>query len=225
MSDDRGIRESWDANAAAWTHMVRNHRSESRRLVTDRAIVGAVTGSTRGQVLDVGCGEGWLARELAGLGFDVTGIDGSRDLVNAAAQLGGARFLHITFEQLVTDPCAAGAEFDVALFNFSLLGENIVDVLRAAHSAVRSGGRLFIQTIHPFNDIAGPYVDEWRTESFDAFAGEWNPMPWYFRTMSTWLNDVTAAGWHVVSEKEPTHPRTGAPVSRLIEATRAALSS
>src|SRR5687768_4406799 len=42
MGEDDVIRDSWDANAASWTNMIRNDRSESRRLVTDRAIVDAV---------------------------------------------------------------------------------------------------------------------------------------------------------------------------------------
>jgi len=60
------IVESWRNNAHAWTSAVREQRIDSRALVTDRAIVEAVLARAPRSVLDIGCGEGWLARRLAG---------------------------------------------------------------------------------------------------------------------------------------------------------------
>jgi hypothetical protein len=51
---------SWQANADAWTAAVREQRIESRRLVTDAAILALALAPLR--ILDLGCGEGWLRR-------------------------------------------------------------------------------------------------------------------------------------------------------------------
>jgi hypothetical protein len=45
---------SWQANADAWTSAVREQRIESRRLVTDAAILQAVLALSPARVLDVG---------------------------------------------------------------------------------------------------------------------------------------------------------------------------
>ena len=66
LSDEK-IVESWHTNATPWTSAVREQRIESRRLVTDRAIVDAVFSRKPNSVLDLGCGEGWLVRALSAL--------------------------------------------------------------------------------------------------------------------------------------------------------------
>src|SRR5690606_8793522 len=82
--DDARILEAWRANAAPWTDAVRAGRIASRRQVTDRAIIDAVSAQRPHTVLDVGCGEGWLARALATRGMTVTGIDAVPALVEQA---------------------------------------------------------------------------------------------------------------------------------------------
>lgn len=51
---------SWQANADAWTAAVREQRIESRRQVTDAAILALAPL----RILDLGCGEGWLRRTV-----------------------------------------------------------------------------------------------------------------------------------------------------------------
>ncbi|MEJ2417330.1 MAG: hypothetical protein P8Y45_10450 [Exilibacterium sp.] len=59
LSDEK-ILDSWHKNAAPWSLAVREGQIDSRRLVTDSAIVGAVEeygrAYTRPSVLDIGCG-------------------------------------------------------------------------------------------------------------------------------------------------------------------------
>ena len=102
------LRRSWIANASAWSVAVREHRIESRRTVTDAAIVAAVLAQNPRRVLDVGCGEGWLARALSAHGIDVTGIDASAPLIEAARALGGGEFLEVSYEALIANPSLMG---------------------------------------------------------------------------------------------------------------------
>jgi SAM-dependent methyltransferase len=83
-----GVAESWVANAEAWTAAVRGGAIPSRRAGTDAAIVEACAAAlpalAGAAVLDLGCGEGWLARALAARGARVAGADGSAPLVERA---------------------------------------------------------------------------------------------------------------------------------------------
>jgi 2-polyprenyl-3-methyl-5-hydroxy-6-metoxy-1,4-benzoquinol methylase len=216
---DEQILDSWQHNAAAWSTAVREKRIESRRAGTDAAIVGAVIERGATKVLDAGCGEGWLARSLSEQGIDVVGFDGSAPLVERATAAGGGSFQVVTYEAFSETPAQVGADFDVVIFNFSLFTEDITPLLRAAAKTLRIGGALIIQTIHPFNDATSePYVDAWRLETFASMGEEFRaPMPWYFRTMTSWLRSVTDAGLKFDRLREPINAATGRPLSLIIE--------
>ena len=64
--------DSWHQNAQAWIDAVRHGAIESRRQVTDQAILLAILGRQPERVLDLGCGEGWLLRALAGRGIELS---------------------------------------------------------------------------------------------------------------------------------------------------------
>ena len=130
MDPDKKIIDSWQRNAQARGRAVRDQSIESRRLVTDAAIVEAVLSCPGKTLLDIGCGEGWLARRLAEQGRVPTGVDITPALVDQAQQAGGGRFVAMSYADL-----AAGEleqRFDLAVCNFSLLGEiSVVELLRA----------------------------------------------------------------------------------------------
>jgi SAM-dependent methyltransferase len=211
---------SWMANAEAWTRAVREGRIESRRVATDAAIVHAIVERGPERVLDLGCGEGWLMRELAGRGIEAVGLDVSMELVLAAEETGGGRYRCCSYEEVVDDFTRAGGPYDLVACNFSLLSADLVPLLRALRENLGAGGALVIQTVHPWI-AAGeePYADGWRTETFAAFGGDFaEPMPWYFRTLQSWLDALREAGFRLDSLREPVHPGTGLPASLLLVA-------
>ena len=81
MDNEKKIIESWTANAANWIDIIDNNGIESRRLITNKAIVDAVCVNKPTTALDVGCGEGWLAKELYDKGIEVTGVDVIPELI------------------------------------------------------------------------------------------------------------------------------------------------
>lgn len=223
MRDDadpeQRIARSWIANAPAWTQAVRSGAIASRRAGTDAAIVDAVTACGARRVLDLGCGEGWLARALAARGIDVLGIDASAALVDAARAAGGARFDVAGYADIACGRFAAGA-FDAVVFNFALLGEDLAPALDAARACLADGGTLLVQTVHPWTACgANAYVDGWRSEDFASIGGGFVEMPWYFRTVSSWFDALRAAGFAVDGLAEPHDRATGRPLSLLLRAS------
>jgi len=216
---DRLIR-SWTANAAAWTDAVRSGRIESRRLATACAIEQALLAIRPARVLDVGCGEGWLCRSLARHGIETVGIDVSAPLVEAARAAGDGRFEQLGYTELAGAAPQLG-RFDALACNFALLEQDIVPMLSDLHSLLKPGGHLVIQTVHPWSACGDEsYRDGWRLEDFASIPDQAfpEPMPWYFRTLATWLADLARAGFRVDRLHEPAHPDTARPLSLLLVA-------
>ena len=102
---DAKIIDCWHKNARPWTKAVRSGRIESRRLVTDQAMVDAVVSRAPRSVLDLGCGESWLTRELAGRGIHVQGFDVVPTLIQAARRSGGGNFQVASYEDIAAGKC------------------------------------------------------------------------------------------------------------------------
>lgn len=209
------LAQSWITNAELWTAAVRDGDIESRRLVTDQSMVNAVLAQQPRRVLDLGCGEGWLVRALARHGVDCVGVDGSPGLIEAARSLGGGRFHVCTYSELVDDARKIGRDFDVVSVNFAILHEDVAGLLRALRPLLAPRGRMVMQTVHPWL-VSGPYLDGWRNEDFRDFPGTWQSMPWYFRTLGSWVALFRDCGYSIIELTEPRHPSTELPLSLLV---------
>lgn len=213
---DEKIVESWDANALPWTIAVREKQIESRKLVTDQAIVTAILDCSPHSVLDIGCGEGWLVRELMGRNIPAVGVDVVSSLIEAAQHTGQGDFRQISYEDITAGKL--GIKADIVVCNFSLLGkESVEGIFRAAPSLLIPHGSFIVQTLHPLiacGDL--PYRDGWREGSWAGFSTDFSdPPPWYFRTLEGWIRLFRDNGFHLREVREPLHPKTLKPASVL----------
>lgn len=212
--NDARIIESWHQNAEPWTTAVRERQIESRNLVTDAAVVEAILDRTPRLVLDVGCGEGWLARALRAHDIDVIGVDVVPELIERAATAGGGDFRLASYEDIARG--VLDVRVDLIVANFSLIGQEAVDDLIATlPTLLAPHGSLVIQTLHPVTSTGEqPYVDGWREGSWTGFSDAFtNPAPWYFRRIETWVYLLTRSGFRIIEAREPLHPISGKPAS------------
>ena len=213
LSSETHILHSWQQNADAWARTIRDGHIESRRLVTDGAIIQAILDNRPGSVLDLGCGEGWLVRALAAKGVRAIGVDAVPDLIARAREAGGE--FHVTsYEDIIAGRLQL--RVDTLVCNFALLGNDSVERLVASlPSLLTDDGRFIVQTVHPLVACGQQtYADGWRQESWSGFGTAFpSPAPWYFRTLANWVALFTNAGWHLREMREPLHPITGQPAS------------
>ena len=219
---DAKIVDSWGRNAAPWTTAVRGQQIESRRLVTDRAIVEATLARSPRSVLDIGCGEGWLARALAASGIEVIGIDAISALIEQARQAGGGDFRVMSYEDVAAGELKLSV--DAAVCNFALLGnESVAGLFGVARSLLKPHGMFLVQTLHPVIACGDhPYQDGWRAGSWAGFSADFNDAaPWYFRTMESWIRLFQEHGLRLLEIREPLHPQTQKPASVIFMAQAA----
>jgi 2-polyprenyl-3-methyl-5-hydroxy-6-metoxy-1,4-benzoquinol methylase len=216
------ILTSWAVNAIAWTRAVRRGEIRSRERVTNGAILEAITAAAPRTLLDLGCGEGWLAHHCARQGIEALGTDAVAELTAIAAESAppGARFQTLTYQQI-----AAGGlreRFDVVVANFSLLGDrSLDDLFQALPKLLAPGGCVLVQTLHPLLVCADhAYADGWREGSWAGFSPAFRaPAPWYFRTLESWMRLFHRHKLVVKEMREPLDPLSGQPASVIFRAS------
>jgi len=217
IGNEQSILSSWQRNVSPWAKAVEEQQIESRRLTTDQAIVSAVTALPGRTVIDIGCGEGWLCRELSQHGFVVTGIDATAGLIDRAKALGAGTYRIMPYGDISDSNMEE--KFDIAVCNFSLLGDaSVKHVFQVVPKLLQPNGKLVIQTLHPHVSCGdGPYADGWREGSWDGFSEDFvDPAPWYFRTLETWHSLYKNNGMRVDVVEQPVNPKTGKFASLLM---------
>ena len=219
---EKHILDSWHSNAAAWTTAIEQQTIESRRLITNKSIVDAISEQNPSTVLDIGCGEGWLCRALADKGMKVWGVDAIPDLIKAAQSKGKAEYAVYAYQDIIADAFQPAQLFNVIVFNFALFGDELVkDLLSKLTSYLAPNGKLIIQTLHPHIACGdSPYISGWRNGSWVGFSTDFtDPAPWFFRTLESWVSLFHETGYVLKEIKEPVHPNTGKPASAIFVAT------
>jgi 2-polyprenyl-3-methyl-5-hydroxy-6-metoxy-1,4-benzoquinol methylase len=149
MADDDSTR-SWNAAADDWVaHADQNDYRLLFLLPRTLALLGDVGGR---RILDLGCGEGGYARELARRGADVVAVDGSERLVEVArarAAAAGLAVRHLC--RNANDLAGLGdASFDLVLAAMSLMDvADYAGAVREAHRVLRPSGELVMSISHP----------------------------------------------------------------------------
>lgn len=107
--------------------------------------VHELLGGRPGRLLDVACGSGRHARELAALGWQVTGVDYSPDLLQRAREAGLA-----VHEQDMRSLDVPGAPFDAVTCLFDSIGypQDNHGVIAALEGMRRHGDRVLVEFLH-----------------------------------------------------------------------------
>jgi SAM-dependent methyltransferase len=162
-------------------HLSQAHDAASRRLEIILRQVDWILSQTGGaaglNILDLACGPGLYASELARRGHTCTGIDFSPASIRHARQLAAAENLPCTYHLADLRQADFGENFDLALF---IYGEfNVFTpatarrILTKAHAALRPGGLLIIEP-HTFEFVRrqAQAAPVWFTSPGGLFAAE-----------------------------------------------------
>jgi len=151
------VSKEWDARADQWRAWARGPDLEVYRWYRDHFFDRIVPAPGRA-TLEIGCGEGRVARDLVARGHAVTAVDVSPALVAAAADADPAsRYLTAAAEAL---PFEAGA-FDLAVAYNSLMDvDDMPAAVREAARVLEPGGRLAVCVTHPLENAGRFAADE-----------------------------------------------------------------
>jgi SAM-dependent methyltransferase len=147
--DGMGSRRGWESEAQNWISWARKPGHDAYWHYSPGFFRDMVP-APAGRALEVGCGEGRVARDLQRLGHDTFAVDTSPTLLRAAKDLDPAgRYLLGDAGQLPFDT----GTFDLVVAYNSLM--DVDDMQRAvveASRVLRTNGRLCICVVHPIAD-------------------------------------------------------------------------
>jgi SAM-dependent methyltransferase len=224
--------EHWERWAERWAAWARRPDHDSYWRET-RATFAALLPPAGRKTLDLGCGEGRVARDLAAAGHDVVGIDISETLVGLARQEDPRG------EYLVANAAAlpfTDDSFDlVVAFNTLMDFDDMPGAVREAARVLEPGGRMCVSITHPMRDagrfasndpeapfrIDGPYFGKRRfeltvkrDEQEMRFHGWTYPLEDYARAFEE-------AGFLIEALREPPDPGRPIPNFLFIRGLRA----
>ena len=156
-----GAVEHWEAEAARWAAWARAPGHDAYWYYRD-AFFALVPPPGRA-TLEVGCGEGRVARDLAARGHRVTGLDITRALVSLAVEAdAGPRYLRADGAALPF----GSSTFDLVVAYNSLMDvDEMPAVVREIGRVLVPNGRLCLCITHPLMD-AGRFIARERDAAF-----------------------------------------------------------
>lgn len=216
MNASDQIIESWIANADAWIATIENNDLESRVLVTNNAIIEAVTALQLTKILDIGCGEGWLCRALREKGIEAWGVDAVPQLIEKAIDKDGPYYHVATYDELASGSHTLPAPFDAVVINFALLDkEGSEKIIRYLPQLLHLNGYVVMQTLYP-SVLDAEEETGWKDGSWNGMKQQFVlPYQWYYRTTLDWQQLFESAGLKIVAIKEPLHPHTSKSASTI----------
>ncbi len=170
------------------------HQKEwGAKLISELSLKGAE------HVLDLGCGDGTLTRQLAELlpNGDVLGIDASQGMIDAATP---KEQDNLRFRRLDINDLDFVEQFDAAFSNATLHWvKDHQRLLRNVHRALRPGGRLRFNFAGDGNcsNFFTVIREAMANEAFRAFFAQFD-WPWYMPTVDEYQALAESSGLHDV---------------------------
>jgi SAM-dependent methyltransferase len=139
----------WQASANAWITDIGEHGDFGRRYVLDPVMLQRALVRAPKAALDVGCGEGRFCRMLKQHGIEVTGVDPTHELIEAArARDTDSVYLDGSAERLPF----SNNTFDLVVSYLSLIDiPNIEEAIQEMARVLVPGGALLIANLNAFN--------------------------------------------------------------------------
>lgn len=197
--------KSWDDGALDYLTEASEEADVFKRLVDTPSFLSLIGDVSGRKVLDIGCGNGDFSKKLGESGAHITGLDGSKNMIEAAKKI-YPQAEYVISDLMNEELPFEKDSFDVVTSKMMLMNvSSVKTVSQRVHKVLKAGGLYAIDVVHPFRpllksklsdksnryDSSFMYFDE--TASSISFAG--NKYAFYYRSVSKYMNDIASCGF------------------------------
>lgn len=238
--EDMEVAGYWNENAPVWTILTRAGYDIYRDQLNTPSFLQLLPEIKGLKGIDVGCGEGHHTRLLKSLGADICGLDIAENFISAARkaeklQPMGIEYIHAS---ACRTPFSSNTFDFVTAFMCLMDISDFTGAIKEIYRILQPGGFMQFSIAHPcfttphrrnlrnnqsvtYAIETGGYfagdkvkVEEWIFGSLANDSQKYRKfkIPVFYRTLSEWINALTAVGFHLEMMNEP------APDAKLISA-------
>jgi SAM-dependent methyltransferase len=207
------VQGSWHDSARAWVRWARDPAADHTFWEWNLPAFLELLPEPGRLTVDLGCGEGRVARELIARGHRVAGVEPSGELAQAAREAEPAFEVHVAPADAVPldDGCADLVVASMSLLNIEPLTGAVAEVARV----LEPGGRFAFSIPHPTNSAkplgddpeAGSYFAEYsyveRRERSEGGAFDFHDI---HRPLQAYVVALRDAGFLIADLREPRPP-------------------
>jgi 2-polyprenyl-3-methyl-5-hydroxy-6-metoxy-1,4-benzoquinol methylase len=234
------VRAAWESNAEWWDDYIGREGNEFHRTLVAPAQMRLLALTPGERVLEVACGNGQFAREMARAGAIVVASDFSEKFVERARQHTSAeRIANVEFHVAdATDErqirALSSEPFDAAVCTMAMMDmSDLTPMLRAVRSVLRATGRFVFSVTHPcfqtegarmfveredrdgeMVTVHGLRISRYLTQETHrglGIIGQPEPHYYFDRPLSVLFGDCFAAGFLLDAIEEPSFVGREAP--------------
>ncbi len=211
--------QSWAGMGTEWPKLAKGEARMVFIMPWMLELMGDVSGL---RILDLGCGEGGYARELARRGAHVTAVDCSAGAIAYAVEAAKAEGVEVT--HLVRNASDRGdlpdGAFDLVRCAMMLMDvEDLCGTLREVHRVLKPGGKVYASVLHPCFDgehergigrqgqganrevVVKNYFAPatWEAPLYQGSI----PVLWRHRTLTEYVTAFVGSGLRILAVREP----------------------
>ena len=225
MSTDKEV--TWEQLSDWYDEEQGNDGDLWHRTLIDPTVIRFLGNVRNKEILDLGCGNGYISRRLSRLGAILTSVDSSRRIIDLARKRDPSNNFEINYVQSDAGNhlSLAGSNFDAVLANMSLMNiQNAQGANNEAYRVLRKDGKFVASISHPCFDNGR--FSLWQIEktaygvtvsrkirnyrkSFDTMV-EWRVSPdklvqtrAFHRSLSCYAGTLHSAGFVIANLAEP----------------------
>ena len=214
----------WDDEAENWVRWARTPGFDAYWYFRD-AFFESIVPEPRRRTLEIGCGEGRVARDLAERGHHVTALDSAGALARHASEA-DAESLYVVGDGAQL-PVRQGSFDLVVAYNALQVVANMRETVKECARVLRQGGHLCFCVAHPVTDmgdwldsreppnftVRAPYFDSTRVEDTVEKDGLRMTFRGWTYTLEHYAVALEDAGFAIETIREP-RPASDSPYQR-----------
>lgn len=205
--------KDWEEGVSDFVRRHSENKDAFKEFVDTPSFISLLGKNIKGKkILDIGCGNGDLCMRLVSHGAEVVGLDGSKNMIDAA-RINFSGCEYVVCDMMTEELPFEDDYFDIVTAKLSMMYFSSLKVVSSKiNKSLKENGLFVIDIIHPFlpllksrTNVRSRYPKDlnYFEEIYGSVRLKDKFFAYYYRPLSQYLNDITDSGFSLVKVQEP----------------------